>query len=221
MIRKIIIIVGLCLITTALVVFKGEKWDKYYKNTLYQPPRELIKQAALSFKKPGTAIDLGCGVGNEVAFLLKNGWQIWAIDNQPKAIQMLQNRNDVVAFDKLITLTAKFNEGLKEETMPSVDFVYASYSLPFCKPQEFHNVWNNIKRKILPGGKFAGHFFGYNYQGFTDQEKSEMTFLNRQQVEHLFEGFDIEYIREFEEEGRSGTGRYVHSHIFEIIAKKK
>lgn len=205
---------------TLFLYVNSNKWNRYYKNKLYQPPRELIQRAALSFEKPGKAIDLGCGVGNEAVFLLNMGWQVWAIDSQRSAIQLLQNRKDLAASEKLVPLLAKFDNELDWEKLPLVDFVYASCSLPFCQSQDFLKVWNQMKEKVLPGGRIASHFFGCNYQGFSDREKSEMTFLTRKDVESLFEDFEIEYFQEHEEDGESGTGQAIHSHIFEVIAIK-
>lgn len=41
------------------------------------------------------------------------------------------------------------------------------------------------------------------------------------EVLELFKDFDIELFDEKEEAGKSGTGRDIHSHIFEVIAKKR
>lgn len=47
-----------------------------------------------------------------------------------------------------------------------------------------------------------------------------MTFLTKEQLIKLLDGFDIEYFQEIEEDGTSGTGLKCHSHIFYVIAKK-
>lgn len=46
-------------------IFQGGKWDRYYKNKIYQPPREVVVKALNFFPTHGNALDLGCGVGNE------------------------------------------------------------------------------------------------------------------------------------------------------------
>lgn len=220
--RKTILILSLIvLIFLLLVMFWGNKWDKYYKNKLYQPPHKIVERAIQNFENPGVAIDLGCGVGNEAALLLKNGWKVWAIDNQIKAIQMLKARSDIDSFANLVTVKAEFDDELKWSDLPSVDLIYACYALPFCRPEQFEYMWDHIKSKILPGGRFVGHFFGLNYQGFTENEKKEMTFLTKEKIYSLFKDFTIEYFQEQEEDGKSGTGCVIHSHIFEVIAKKR
>lgn len=115
---------------------------------------------------------------------------------------------------------ARFEE-LHWELLPEVDLLCASYSLPFCNPKEFEDVWENVTSKVLPGGRFAGHFFGPQYQGFSSKEMQSMTFLTKEEVLRLLQDFDVEYFHESEEDGQSGTGRKIHSHVFEVIARKK
>lgn len=220
--KKISIILAIMVILIiGLGILQHGKWDKYYKNKIDQPPRRLIVDALNLFKKQGRAIDLGCGVGNEAVFLLNKGWEVWAIDSEHHAIQIINQRNDIKKLEKLATVVNTFEEESVWDDLPNVDFIYASYALPFCNQSEFPRVWGHVKQKLIPGGRFAGHFFGLNYRGFPDQEMKEMTFLKKEDVLSLFQGFDVEYFKELEEDGQSGTGRQIHSHIFEIIARKK
>lgn len=203
-----------------LIATRSNKWDKYYKNKLYQSPAQVIVNANKLFAIKGNAIDLGCGIGNETVFLLNQGWKVWAIDSEPKAIQMMKKRNDITDFANLEVLISNF-ETLNWNLFPKVDCICASKALPFCDPVKFESLWFSIKEKITPSGRFSGHFFGKNYQGFNTQEMKHMTFLTREEVLKLFDDFNVEYFEEKEEEGKSGTGRIIHSHIFEVIAQKK
>ncbi len=102
------------------------KWDKYYNNKIGQPPRQLIINALNLFQKPGKAIDLGCGVGNEAVLLLNKGWEVWAIDGQCKAIQMIKERADIKDTEKLVLTIASFEDETFWDGLPKVDFIYAS-----------------------------------------------------------------------------------------------
>ena len=49
-----------------------------------------------------------------------------------------------------------------EASWPACELVNASFALPFCPPAEFPGLWRRIVDSILPGGRFAGQFFGPN-----------------------------------------------------------
>lgn len=214
----------ICLICSVIIlgyIFQINRWDKYYANKVYQPPQELIVKASHYFQNPGFAVDLGCGPGNEAAYLLANGWKVLAIDREPSATGLVSSRKDIHSHERLMTLTASFDQALNWDELPDADLIYASNAIPFCHPLKFASLWNNIKQKIVRGGRFAGHFFGPHYQGFSEKDRKLMTFLSLEEVKALFEGFTIEYFNEIEQDDISGTGIPIHAHIFEVIAKKK
>ncbi len=45
--------------------------------------------------------------------------------------------------------------------------------------------------RLASEGRFAGHFFGWNYQGFDKHEMNVMSFLTKEEVVDLFQGFEI------------------------------
>ena len=51
--------------------------------------------------------------------------------------------------------------------------------------------------------------------------KKDVFFLKREEVENLFEQFDIISFNEIEKDGKTGLGKLKHWHTFEVIAKKK
>jgi len=194
-------------------------WNKYHLNKLYQPHAKITEGALKLFRNSGVAIDFGCGCGNDTSFLINEGWKVWAIDGESSALEILRQRNDITSFTNLTTLSQKF-ENITWNHLPNVDLFLAVNTLPFCKPDKFYGIWKNITSKVNPNGRFAGHFFGIHYEGFTNTEMTNMTFLSKENVLCLFENFEIESFREIEEDGVSGTGRKIHAHIFEIIARK-
>lgn len=206
--------------TCYLFFFPKQGWDKYYAKKLYLPPAQVSQNVFNLFSKAGLAIDFGCGCGNDTAFLLNNGWTVWAIDGETTAIQILRKRKDIPKLNSLCTISKKFEE-IDWDSLPMVNLFLAVNSLPFVKEEKFKELWTHISKKIESQGRFAGHFFGPNYEGFTAKERQLMTFLTKEDVLKLFNNFDIEFFDEREETGKSGTGRNIHSHIFEIIAKKR
>jgi hypothetical protein len=191
------------------------KWDRYYQNKAGQPPRELVAQVLSRFSHPGIAIDLGSGIGNESGAMVNQGWTVYAVDQQAKALAYMQKSAD------LIPVQADFTKASTWNQLPKADLIFASYALPFVSQNDFIRVWTQLCGKLSSGGRFAGHFFGPQFQGFLSKEVQQMTFFSRNEVLELFQGFEIEHLEETEQDDQSGTGQSTHSHIFEVIARKK
>src|SRR5438105_3724765 len=87
-------------IATYKYFFKS--WIPYYQERMYKEPRPLLIKA-LQFCNASTfsekkALDLGAGSGNDTAWLLKNGWTVWANDKEIESINILSHREDIKSY---------------------------------------------------------------------------------------------------------------------------
>lgn len=218
--KKRIWLIGTILVVLLLLYLLQEnKWNKYYHGKEGQPPREIVERTLQQFSEPGIAIELGCGVGNEAVYMADRGWTVFAVDQQEAAMKFLKERKSPSS--TLIPVHADITQKELWNNLPQSDLIFASYALPFVPQKNFKIVWAQLCGKLSSGGRFAGHFFGPLYQGFSSKEIQQMTFLSKNQVLELFQGFEIERFEESEQDDISGTGQATHSHIFEIIARKK
>jgi len=188
-------------------------WNAYYKAVKERPPRKTILTALAAFENPGLAIDLGCGIGRDTIAILQRNWTVLAIDKSPDAIAQLQT--DLADFaPQLQTQVSQFKELKITQT---VDLINASFCLPFCSPQAFPSLWEQIVNSLKPGGRFCGHFFGdRDSWGETDLIHT----LSRSQVETLLQPFAIELLEEEEHPGKTPLGEDRDWHIFHIVARK-
>ena len=192
-------------------------WARYYKATGERSPRELLLQAVSQFETGGDearlAIDLGCGAGIETSALLKRGWQVVAMDNQPEAMTHVMARVLPEEQARLETRLLSF----EQLELPQADFVWAGLSLPFCPPEHFEGLWAKVVNSLRPGGIFAGDFFGTRHVW---SNNPKMTFHTAEQVKALFSTLPIEYF--IEEEGRRRTTLQgmQHWHGVSVIARK-
>lgn len=194
-------------------------WVIHYERVKEQqlPPSATLSKALSLFDTIKTstkyAVDLGCGNGIDTIELLRRGWKVTAVDHQAEAIKQLKH-SAFPFFDFQLKLIHGSFEFIN---LPSADLINASFSLPFCHPHYFEDLWERVVSSIRPGGRFAGHFFGINDSWATNQE---MTFLHEKQVHHLFDSFSIEWIEESEKDGKTISGKAKHWHVFHVVAKK-
>lgn len=187
--------------------------EKYYENTANANPNYTVKKFIELNVKPGNAIELGCGAGRDTIYLIKNGWNVLAIDREDVSsrIQSKLNKEEVKKF--------KFSQQKFENIkLEKNNLVVANFSIPFCNKNNFKELWNKINNSILKDGYFVGNFFGNNDEWKSTKE--EMTFMTKKQVLELFENFEIIEIKEVEKDNLTGLGKIKHWHMFNVIAKK-
>jgi tellurite methyltransferase len=198
-------------------VAESRTWTRFYK-AAGDEPRETLLIALDHFdtedRDERFAVDLGCGTGRDTAELLRRGWQVLAVDAQEEAVRRLLERIDAPALHRLDTQVARFEDC----TLPEADLVNSSYALPFCPPEQFHEVWDRIVSSLRPGGRFSGQLFG-DRDGWVGE--GDITFLARSELEALLEGLEVEHLEEVEEDGRTAVGDAKHWHLFHLVVRKR
>ena len=184
-------------------------WSDYYDANEGREPREQLLDVLRRFDRPGTAVDLGCGAGVDTVAMLERGWDVLAIDAEPDAIGRLRAR----AGDRDALHTEL--SPMEEAVLPPVDLVWASYSLFFCDPGRFPDLWGRIGAAIRPGGRFAGELLG---DRDTWAALEDRTALSRVAAEVLFTGWTVECFEEEENDGEA-CGGPKHWHYFHVVAR--
>lgn len=191
-------------------------WAGYYQAHEGRPASALLRRALTYVGARDDAlkaIDLGCGTGSESRFLLEAGWQVFAVDKEPMAIELVGASVPDDLQPGLETAVARFEE---LDALPPSALIHAGLSLPFCRPDHFARLWHRVTSALEPGGIFVGHLFGDRDEW---SHHKHMTFHTADEVAALFEGFTVEYLREIDEKGKSMQGPK-HWHRFDVIAKK-
>ena len=128
-----------------------ESIQKYYYNTQSDKPRNNVEYFINEIQcNSGNAIELGCGAGNDTVYLIKNNWNVLAIDREDveERIAKKLTKEELTKF----TFQKQDFEILKLEKN---NLTVANYSLPFCDKDKFEKLWNKIKRNILPNRIFC------------------------------------------------------------------
>lgn len=188
---------------------------KYYENTENALPHKNIKEFLNIENKKGKAIDIGCGAGRDTIFLIKNNWNVIAIDREDTKDIISSKLNDEEL--KRFRFIKQDFENIKLEKN---DLVVANFSIPFCNKKDFKDFWNAIVGSISEDGYFVGNFFGLNDSWVNLKEN--VVFLSKEKVLKLFENsFQIIKFEEIEKDEKTALGKLKHWHIYAIIAKKR
>ena len=193
---------------------ENTNWPEFIKRTLDIEPRRMVKKALQYFGDfSGSAVDLGCGSGIDTLCLVERGWKVYAFDSTSDGFKNIMAKLPDEKKDNVVCIQSSF----EDISIPEVDLVYSSFSIPFCKPEHFGVFWEKIVSSIRPHGRFSGNLFGPKDEW---AYMTDATFLNKEQVTGLFDSFEIEYFREQHQEGESVLTQTKLWHLFEIVARK-
>jgi SAM-dependent methyltransferase len=158
------------------------------------------------------AIDVGSGGGADTLNMLSRGWRVFALDAEPSARRLLEERTPLPVRDQLEISTGSFHSA----ALPPADLVYAQFSLPFAGA-DFDASVRNVLASVNPGGAFVGQFFGVNDDWASDPHVAS---VDRVWIEKAFADFGELEVDERDHIGPyGGDGSTKHWHFFHIRAR--
>ncbi|MEO1518682.1 MAG: class I SAM-dependent methyltransferase [Bacteroidota bacterium] len=190
-------------------------WNAYYEFTRHAPPRDTLLKALAAFEEEqfqGMAVDLGCGNGRDCMPLLEKGWRVLAVDREAGAEHFIRDLLPSKWEDQFVFVTTSF----EELDWPTVDFVNASYALPFCPRDSFEPLWQKMCTALRSGGRFAGHFLGQEDDWATEWNVQTHS---RQAIDDLFAHWTLEDFREEQSDEKGLGGHWKHWHIYHVVAR--
>lgn len=197
-----------------------QRWDAYFKRKLNDPPTGFVVEALKSIPQQGqgkVAMDMGSGIGHETLLLLKEGYRVLAVDSQAVSFEYMKKLPGITPYQQNITpMTVRFQD-LDFSSLPPLDMVVASFSIPFVSEADFNTVWNNVVNKIKPGGYFIVNLFDPEFTYFEQKFRPHMTFHKKSDAMALFKGFKIINFTEVKMPSlKPGTRNYYYA----FVAKK-
>lgn len=136
--------------------------QKFYENTKDAMPHNNIKKFVEMQFKNGNAIDLGCGAGRDTIFLIKNYWNVTAIDREDTK-DLIEEKLNSEELKRFKFMCQNF-ENIKLEKN---DLVVSNFSIPFCNKKYFNEFWDKIVDSIKNGRILRWKFFWFKrFMGF-------------------------------------------------------
>ncbi len=159
-------------------------WDRYWSE--WRRPAAVIPGRftvwSVPFLRAGsvrTVVDLGCGAGRDLAFLLQEGFRVTGVDASRVAVTLAEQartalppkvarRGSVVRADALQFLT---------DTPPrSVDAVHAPATYQGFSPAALDALFDQLRRVLVPGGV---HVWSIRNDRHGDRHRPESVAPNR------------------------------------------
>ena len=187
--------------------------EKYYEATMNNKPSALIRKFFINKYNQkiqgNVAIDLGCGTGNDTAFLLDNGFKVTAIDQEEQLKEIIKNKN--LNEENLKVIIDDFS---KIEITNS-DLILANFSLFFVK-DNFDEFIEKLLNTINSKGFFVGNFLGKE-----DDWNKTRTTVDKEKLLEYFKDFEMLYFSEEKYYKDTANGKSKFWHVYTVIAQKK
>lgn len=148
-------------------------------------------------------LDLGCGNGNDVLYLIQNQKQVIACDQSPKALEIIKTN-----FPEASTQCFNFLDGLPFEK-ESFEIIIADLSLHYFRTEDtfkiLHEIWRILKN---PGFLLFrvnsvqdwNHGFGQGQEIephlYETKDKRLKRFFDDQDIAYFFQDFDVIDLKE-------------------------
>lgn len=124
--------------------------EEYYDKTEMDLPHKNVKIFVELESNVGNAVELGCGAGRDTVYLIKNNWNVLAIDreNVGDRIRKRLSQDELKGF--------KFErQDFENIKIEENNLVVANFSIPFCNKNSFNELWNKISNSILSNRLFC------------------------------------------------------------------
>lgn len=180
------------------------------------PPRTTVLRAleahAALGRPPGTALDLGAGVGRDALPLLEAGWRVVALDRRGEALEVLAARAPAAARARLLLWVRAIEDG----PLPPADLVVASFALFLVPPERFAEAWGWIRAALRPGGRLALQLLGPEDEW---AGRPGVTVHRAEELDELLAGLALEWRQEERSHALTPAGPAKRWHLWHLVAR--
>jgi len=214
---------------------KATIWQKEYKEKKFYwelKPEKGLKEV-LKHTPQGIALDIGAGEGRNSIFLVKNGFEVEAIDKVKECLEKckrLAKRDNLPIKTRVIDIR-KFNFKKNKYTL-----IVAIASLDFLKVSEIKKIISKIKKSLKKEGVFYLLVFSTKDPAFKkckrnleeverntfylSKFKTHRHFFEKKELLNLLKDFETTKVKEEKLKDIHNDKPYFHR-VIKIIAIKK
>jgi cyclopropane fatty-acyl-phospholipid synthase-like methyltransferase len=190
-------------------------WEEYYETTQDAEPHQNLVMFLRKNRKPGIAVDLGCGAGRDTVLLLKHGWTVVSYDINNNAQYILER---ITPEERSRFTFVKSRH--QDAEIPKCDLVVANDSMHYLSKEEFKTIIDKIYDSLNPNGDFIAEFLG-NKDDWAKNDPDNAFISLKELREIMGNRFEIEAFREHEVDKPTLEGEQKHWHTVSVITRAK
>ncbi len=142
--------------------FSTYDWAKGWEDLPWAHPEPTLFLAEICRRrKPGKALDIGCGGGTDSVFLAQQGWDVTSLDFMPKALEYTQQRAQAAG----VSVTAVEADITDWEAPDSYDLVLDHGLLHNMDPVRHDAYRACVLKALAPAGEFVLLHWHPRYEG--------------------------------------------------------
>lgn len=192
-------------------------WSRYNQVQVGRPVRPLLTQALSCIgASRGRALDVGAGAGIESKELLAQGFDVLSVEPTRTSGELISQAITQANPEWLSRWELAVSPIQDIDLEPShFCCIYAGFSLPYCPPEAFADVWGRLLTSLAPGGLIAVDLFGPEDSW---AQEPDISSVERSWLEESLRGLQVHRLEEHAYWGKTFSGEKFW-HTFEVIAQ--
>lgn len=149
--------------------------DEYWKYVINNNKADFIKESWLekfiteiNKVESKTAIDLGCGIGQDTKWLLDKGFDVVSGDFSDRALNKLK---EIIPNSKTMQIDIKEKLPFEDN---SIGLINANLSIHYFSMENTIKIFNEIRRVLKPNGLFVGRVNSDKNEGYIQENTKEI-----------------------------------------------
>lgn len=149
--------------------------DEYWEYVINNNKADFIKEswlekyiAKINKVESKTAIDLGCGIGQDTKWLLDKGFDVVSCDFSDRALNKLK---EIMPNSKTMQIDIKEKLPFKNN---SIGLINANLSIHYFSMENTIKIFNEIRRVLKPNGLFVGRVNSDKNEGYIQENTKEI-----------------------------------------------
>lgn len=149
--------------------------DEYWEYVINNNKADFIKEswlekyiAEINKVESKTAIDLGCGIGQDTKWLLDKGFDVVSCDFSDRALNKLK---EIMPNSKTMQIDIKEKLPFKNN---SIGLINANLSIHYFSMENTIKIFNEIRRVLKPNGLFVGRVNSDKNEGYIQENTKEI-----------------------------------------------